>query len=146
MQWPEKCSREWYRIEAESSQNVIVVVEIVNPIGFPSEFGDILIYICLTSNAQARHRPDSGDWGHTRPCSNKVTHQSKMLRRVISLCTTALDCTWLHCTVFRIRTYSNQVALAVIARSAADTPVEVPGRKSLKRDTVQKLSYQVTNL
>ena len=42
-------------------KNVIVVVEIVNPIGFPSEFGDILIYICLTSNAQARHRPDSGD-------------------------------------------------------------------------------------
>jgi hypothetical protein len=33
----------------------------------------------------------------------------------------------------------------VIARSAADTPVEVPGRKSLKREKVQKF-IQVTNL
>lgn len=109
--------------------------------GVASEFWDILTY--LYSNAQARHGPDSGDWGHTRPCSNKAccdcdTSKNGVARDLYVQHLTAL----MHCT----RGYSsNQVALAVIARSAADTPVEVPGRKSLKREKVQKF-IQVTNL
>ena len=76
-------------------------------------------------------------------CSNKAccdcdTSKNGVARDLYVQHLTAL----MHCT----RGYSsNQVALAVIARSAADTPVEVPGRKSLKREKVQKF-IQVTNL